>query len=203
MSENERTSLPLIADLLSNPTNNAPALAQTLAILFEPTPVLYSHLLPQLVTYLNAFRITTYSELIDASVSIIQSWDCGLQAQFIAGHPRIGEVGGLSKLSAAEQATKATSPAVLARLAHLNACYEHVYPGLRYITFVNGRTRAEVLEEMEAALGLRHSLLPDQPPIAELQVVSTDSNEWVSEMQRAVVDVGRIAKSRASSLGGQ
>ena len=45
------------------------------------------------------------------------------KAAFVAGHPRIGEVHNLSRLSAGEQAAAATPPEVLARLAHLNACY--------------------------------------------------------------------------------
>jgi len=36
----------------------------------------------------------------------------------------------------------------------LNAFYEETYPNLRYITFVNGRSRAEIVPELEVRLSL-------------------------------------------------
>ena len=111
------------------------------------------------------------------------------------------EVSGLSRLSAQEQAARATPPQVLARLAHLNACYEHRYPGLRYITFVNGRTRAAVKDEMEDALGLERSLSPDEPPVETVGSIEVGSEEWTTELERAVEDLGKIAESRLKALG--
>ncbi|KAH7335233.1 Oxo-4-hydroxy-4-carboxy-5-ureidoimidazoline decarboxylase, partial [Rhizoctonia solani] len=108
------------------------------------------------------------------------------QAQFIAGHPRIGEVSNLSALSAAEQAKHATPPEVLERLKGLNEAYEKRYPGLVYITFVNGRTRAEIVPEMEEAIA-------GDP-------VEVGGEEWTKELRRALMDVGKIAKSRLSKL---
>ncbi|OSD03079.1 hypothetical protein PYCCODRAFT_1410050 [Trametes coccinea BRFM310] len=177
-------------------------LARALALLFEPSPVLFSTLIPALVSHIqNAPPILSYYALIDASLSVIASWPDDLRAQFIAGHPRIGEVKGLSQLSAQEQAAKATPPEVLARLAHLNACYEHRYPGLVYITFVNGRSRAEIKDEMEEALGLEHSLSPEEPPVQSVGQVEVGSEEWRQELARAIADVGKIAKSRLKTLG--
>ena len=96
---------------------------------------------------LNAAGLGDSFLMIAAVVAsnVISGWDDDLKTQFIAGHPRIGEVNGLSQLSAQEQAAKATPPEVLARLAHLNTCYENHYPGLIYITFVNGRSRAQIM----------------------------------------------------------
>ncbi|KAI9064107.1 hypothetical protein FKP32DRAFT_1625852 [Trametes sanguinea] len=177
-------------------------LARALALLFEPSPVLYSTLVPALISHIqNAPPILSYHALIDASLGVIASWPADLKAQFIAGHPRIGEVKGLSQLSAQEQAAKATPPEVLARLAHLNACYEHRYPGLVYITFVNGRSRAEIKDEMEEALGIEHSLSPDEPPVHSVGQVEVGGEEWRRELERAIADVGRIAKSRLKALG--
>jgi len=90
---------------------------------------------------------------------------------------------------------------VLARLAHLNACYERRYLGLRYITFVNGRSRGAIAEEMEDVLGVEHSLSPDQPDIGGIESVSVGGVEWKAELDRAVADVGQIAKSRLRALG--
>jgi 2-oxo-4-hydroxy-4-carboxy--5-ureidoimidazoline (OHCU) decarboxylase len=122
------------------------------------------------------------------------------QAKFISGHPRIGEVSNLSKLSEAEQTSKATSPDVLARLSHLNGLYEKKYPGLRYITFVNGRSRAEIIPEMEGVLGVDHSMEPDSPLTDNMKSVDVDGVEWLGELDRAVEDIGRIAKSRVKNL---
>jgi len=48
----------------------------------------------------------------------------------------------------------------------LNAFYEETYPNLRYITFVNGRSRAEIVPELEVHLSLSLSLsLPFLPTI--------------------------------------
>ena len=196
-------SLPPLLEATSDTSGDKSGpLARALALLFEPSPVLYDVLVPAVASHIqNAPPITSYYALIDASIAMINMWADDLKAQFIGAHPRIGEVTGLSKLSEQEQAAKATPPEVLARLAHLNACYEHKYPGLVYITFVNGRSRAEIKDEMEEKLGLEHSTDPDVPPVESIERVEVGGVEWKSELERAVGDVGRIAKSRLGSLG--
>ena len=178
-------------------------LARTLAVLFEPSPTLFSHLAPQVAEALSSSNVSlsTYAGLVDLSLGAIATWDDDLKARFIAGHPRIGEVKNLSHLSAKEQAAVATPPEVLARLAHLNACYERCYPGLRYITFVNGRTRTAIMHEMEDVLGLPRSLNATEPQLDSVVEVKVGSPEWRGELERAVQDVGKIAKSRLSALG--
>ena len=57
------------------------------------------------------------------------------RAAALAAHPRIGE-------RSAEQ--HGDDPAVLAELAELNAAYEAKF-GFRFVVFVNGRSRAEIL----------------------------------------------------------
>lgn len=205
-------ALPNLRDIVSNASKNTEdataLLATTVSLLFEPSPILFSKLVPQLTTSLSEdpSSVTTFTNLIDKAVESINLWDDGDKASFIKGHPRIGESHNLSKLSAKEQggnntnASQATPPEVLARLAHLNACYEHVYPDLVYITFVNGRSRAAIAEEMEDALGIEHSLDAGKPPVRELAVVEKGEMKWRSELNRAVVDVGRIAKSRLKGL---
>jgi len=96
-----------------------------------------------------------------------------------------------------------TPPEVLARLAHLNACYEAKYPGLRYIIFVNGRSRQEVAREMETLLELEHSLSPDEPVVTSIVPVEVGNDEWKNELDRAVHDIECIAKSRLKNLGVQ
>jgi 2-oxo-4-hydroxy-4-carboxy--5-ureidoimidazoline (OHCU) decarboxylase len=57
------------------------------------------------------------------------------RAAALAAHPRIGE-------RSAEQ--HGDDPAVLAELAELNGAYEEKF-GFRFVVFVNGRSRAEIL----------------------------------------------------------
>ncbi|KIL00765.1 hypothetical protein PAXRUDRAFT_821346 [Paxillus rubicundulus Ve08.2h10] len=177
-----------------------------LTLLFEHSDVLGKHLLPALLATRPNPSLSDASDvekILSASLEIIKSWDLELQAQFIAGHPRIGETKKLSALSSKEQsgsASNPTPPEVLSRLTHLNACYEHVFPGLRYITFVNGRSRAAIAEEMEDKLRTSHSLLPDQPPVDSFMPVEKGTREWLQELDRAVEDVGKIAQSRLDKL---
>ena len=60
----------------------------------------------------------------------------------LAAHPRIGE-------RSPEQ--HGDDPAVLAELAELNRAYEERY-GFRFVVFVNGRSRAEILPELRRRL---------------------------------------------------
>ncbi|KAI0741423.1 OHCU decarboxylase-domain-containing protein [Daedaleopsis nitida] len=197
------STLPSLLEAISD-TSGSPSspLATALAVLFEPSPILYTTLVPALAARIQAGPPpTSYYALIDAALAEIASWPHDRQAEFIAGHPRIGEVNGLSKLSAQEQAAKATPPEVLARLAHLNACYERQYPGLVYITYVNGRSRADIKDEMEDKLGFEHSVSADEPAVETVGSVDVGGQEWKSELERAVHDVGKIAKSRLGALG--
>ncbi|KAF8196758.1 Oxo-4-hydroxy-4-carboxy-5-ureidoimidazoline decarboxylase [Mycena galopus ATCC 62051] len=182
----------------------APQIEHVLSVLLEPSDVLAT-LASDLIPLLNGgLRYESYTVLIDEVIAQIARWDPPLRAKFIAGHPRIGETKNLSALSANEQGATLTvaptPPEVLARLAHLNACYEHRYVGLRYITFVNGRSRAAIALEMENVLGLPHSLSPDQPPVGEITPVPIGAEEWTSELDRALLDIRDIAKSRLRAM---
>ncbi|EPS94563.1 hypothetical protein FOMPIDRAFT_1134194 [Fomitopsis schrenkii] len=197
------SALPPFNDVVTSKPEPGSALAEALAILFEPTPVLYTDLLPRVAACISSSSSPprSYVDLVVLALKVVSTWDASLKRSFIAGHPRIGEVNGLSHLSAQEQAARATPPEVLARLAHLNACYEHRYPGLRYITFVNGRTRAAIKDEMEGVLGLGSSLSPDEPPLDAVGSVEIESEGWTKELERAVEDLGKIAESRFKALG--
>ncbi|KAG6381551.1 Oxo-4-hydroxy-4-carboxy-5-ureidoimidazoline decarboxylase [Boletus reticuloceps] len=183
------------------------ALKDVLVALFEYSDVLAHHLLPELLaSHGEKPRVYHRSDIegvLGRSMDNIRSWGPELRAQFIGGHPRIGETKNLSVLSSKEQSdgtSQPTPPEVLARLAHLNACYEHVYPGLRYITFVNGRSRAVIAEEMEDKLGITRSLSPDQPSVESFILIEKYSHVWRKELDRAVEDIGRIAQSRLAKL---
>ena len=66
-------------------------------------------------------------------------------------HPAIGRRKGLSARSALEQGSD-TDPAVLAELAYLNQVYEEKF-GFRFVVFVHGRPRSEILEVLRERIG--------------------------------------------------
>ncbi|TFK26238.1 hypothetical protein FA15DRAFT_755251 [Coprinopsis marcescibilis] len=200
------SGLPTLSEIQDFPSSEESPLATALSALFEHSPILVSFLEPHLHDVLKSEPpLQSYQRLIDLSLQEISKWDIPSQSEFISGHPRIGESTNLSKLSAREQGlqgVKPTPPEVLARLAYLNAAYEHKYPGLRYITFVNGRSRAAISEEMEDVLGWGHSLSPTEPSLDTINPVYSSSDvQWRFELERAVRDVGLIASSRLKSLG--
>jgi len=193
--------LPSVTEVYaSRDTSRDGPLALAFATLFEPSPALFEFLVPSVITIIadqeSHIPRHTFNALIDIGVRELDDWPHSRQASFIGGHPRIGEVKGLSALSASEQAAHATPPEVLARLLELNEEYERRYPGLRYITFVNGRSRAMIMEEMEEKLGIGDSW--EKGDSKEVHPVGSD--EWVSEVRRALEDIGKIAKSRLVAL---
>lgn len=196
--------LPSLQDIQSSPSHSESPLAIALVLLFEQSPILISKLEPQLSSVLKGeLPLQSYTDLIKLALALISEWDVAAQSEFISGHPRIGESKNLSNLSANEQGGQGanpTPPAVLARLAHLNTCYEVKYPGLRYITFVNGRSRAAITEEMEDALSLTHSFSTTDPDLVDIVPHQVGSNAWLAELGRAIYDIGRIAESRSNAL---
>jgi 2-oxo-4-hydroxy-4-carboxy--5-ureidoimidazoline (OHCU) decarboxylase len=70
-------------------------------------------------------------------------------------HPAIGQRSGLSARSAVEQGTD-TDPAVLSELAYLNQVYEEKF-GFRFVVFVQGRPKREVLEVLRTRIGRTES----------------------------------------------
>jgi 2-oxo-4-hydroxy-4-carboxy--5-ureidoimidazoline (OHCU) decarboxylase len=66
------------------------------------------------------------------------------KVEALAAHPAIGQRSGLSERSAVEQGSD-RDPAVLSELAYLNQVYEEKF-GFRFVVFVAGRPKREVLE---------------------------------------------------------
>jgi len=195
------SGLPALSAILSSPGNPDSPLAAALSMLFEPSAVLVEKLVPELSRSLPS-QVDSYSSLIDLSISKISSWEPRVKSAFIAAHPRIGELTNLSNLSRNEQAAKATSLDILFRLAQLNALYERRYPGLRYITFVNGRSRAEIKDEMESKLGDYVTVMAGPGGgFDEVAAVKVGGCEWLAELDRAIGDVAKIAKGRLNALG--
>jgi 2-oxo-4-hydroxy-4-carboxy--5-ureidoimidazoline (OHCU) decarboxylase len=76
---------------------------------------------------------------------------CKVKIEALNAHPAIGQRAGLSDRSAAEQGPD-TSTSVLDELAHLNASYEARF-GFRFVVFVNGRPKAEILDVLRERIG--------------------------------------------------
>jgi len=191
--------IPPASDIYaSRDTSPEGPLARAFATLFEPSPALLEFLVPSVVSTIEASQIPhrSYNALIDTAICELEGWPHGQKASFLGGHPRIGEIKGLSALSASEQAAHATPPEVLARLLDLNEEYERRYPGLRYITFVNGRSRKVIMLEIEEKLGIDGSWVKGESK----EVYELGSEEWASEARRALQDVGHIAKNRLAAL---
>ena len=107
-----------------------------------------------------------------------------------------------------EQTRYFTPPWVIDRLGWLNGTYERRYEGLRYITFVNGRTRREVMEEMEGKLGVEKAQGPEWKEgeggssAGDVEArVQVGGEEWLKELERAVGEVILIVKDRVGKLG--
>lgn len=195
--------LPSLSQIVGNSDvfDERNALTSALSTLFEPSPILLAKLVPELHPKLHqpSERPTplTYNSLIDFARDTISLWSIEDQASFVGAHPRIGEVSNLSALSASEQAARATPPEVLERLKVLNEAYERKFEGLRYITFVNGRSRKEVMQEMQEVLGVGNKTFG----LEDIGKVKQGDEEYLTECRRAVEDVAKIAKSRLSALG--
>lgn len=175
------------------------SLSIMLSLLFESSPILLTKLVPELaklMTHPSFNPPRSYSDLIQVSLQQIQTWSLRDRALFISGHPRIGERGKLSALSNAEQVTKVTSQEVLEKLEGLNTLYERAFPGLRYVTFVNGRSREDIIPEIENILEL--PIDPSRPSVTAIHKMG--SLEWNSELERAICAVELIAHSRAKAL---
>jgi 2-oxo-4-hydroxy-4-carboxy--5-ureidoimidazoline (OHCU) decarboxylase len=73
-----------------------------------------------------------------------------VQIEALATHPRIGQRANLSEVAAREQGAD-EDPALLAALSKLNKSYEQKF-GFRFVVFVDGRPRAEVLSVLRQRL---------------------------------------------------
>ena len=96
-------------------------------------------------------RLAEREHPLDAAESVVAELSDDELKQALAAHPAIGaKREQLSTRSAAEQGGDA-DPDVLAELARLNEEYEARH-GFRFVTFVNRRPKAQVLEELRERL---------------------------------------------------
>ncbi|ETI21260.1 hypothetical protein G647_07605 [Cladophialophora carrionii CBS 160.54] len=144
------TSLPPISTLPSLDTEER---ARILDLLFEPCTQLHT----LSVSLLHEQKFSSYSDLVDAvgkqlqdlRQSDLESDRKWLEA-ILSAHPRLGEKKVDSEQSRQEQAQLNQGGSDEAdKLADLNAKYEDKFPGLRYVVFVNGRSRPVIMDDMQ------------------------------------------------------
>ncbi|KAL2015646.1 hypothetical protein VTK56DRAFT_5067 [Thermocarpiscus australiensis] len=149
------TATPFLPAISSLPTLPDAALRATLDLLFEPAPALHALALPTL----RAVSFASYDDLIaalrDQLLGIADAVDRGDDADarcrlhsILGSHPRLGERNkgeGMSGLSREEQRHLCEEGEVL---RGLNEEYERRFPGLRYVVWVNGRGREEIVRDM-------------------------------------------------------
>lgn len=127
--------------------------AELLDYLFEPSPEIHSTLLP----IIRTAQYTTYPDLIDAcQIRLLSLAASSTTANpnpsllsVLGSHPRLGQKKVDSAQSAAEQAQLQGEGEELAKL---NQEYEAKFPGLRYVVFVNGRGRPEIMRDMRTRI---------------------------------------------------
>ena len=115
---------------------------------------------PPLSAALYARRpFASYAQLIDTAERLAESMPFVDQVTVLAAHPRIGANAELvSAASYTEQGYAAEAgmshaevDRVYTELAHLNELYEQRF-GFRFVVFVNGRPKAEILEVLRNRL---------------------------------------------------
>ncbi|EFQ36116.1 OHCU decarboxylase [Colletotrichum graminicola] len=151
---------------------------RVLDALFEPSPAIHALILPSI----SAASFQTYDELITHCYKIFEALTADPSHKtelysIISSHPRLGAKKVESAQSAAEQAQLQSGDAT--ELAALNVEYEAKFPGLRYVVFVNGRGRPEIMENM------RERILRD---------------DLASEERAAIQAMCDIARDRAAKL---
>ena len=95
-------------------------------------------------------RLATVEDPLGRVDDVLASLTDDEKLEALNAHPAIGRRGGLSARSAAEQGDD-SDPVVLAELASLNEVYEEKF-GFRFVVFVGGRPKREVLEVLRARI---------------------------------------------------
>lgn len=147
------SKLPPIHTVPSLPAEDR---ASILDLLFEPAPQLHTLSLP----LLHSETFASYPDLIAAVGAQLSALadssstsDTAWLNDILSSHPRLGAKKVDSAQSAAEQAKLQQGGAEEAeKLKVLNEEYEKAFPGLRYVVFVNGRGRGEIMEDMKSRI---------------------------------------------------
>jgi len=129
------------------PTLPASTQTSVLADLFEPSESLNNTILSLLSTPHPSYPVLI-NQTIKPHLLSLRATNSQLLLSILASHPRLGAPKIDSAQSAAEQAQLQGGEEVVAELARLNEAYEAKFPGLRFVVFVNGRARGEIMAIM-------------------------------------------------------
>jgi 2-oxo-4-hydroxy-4-carboxy--5-ureidoimidazoline (OHCU) decarboxylase len=122
-----------------------PAATWDLQAIFERSPLLVSRLVPLIGP------ADTAEEVVRKARELIGGFDEADLVATLNAHPRIGaDMRVLSELSTREQGGDRDAPTI-AQLALLNDEYERRF-GFRFVVFVNGRRKAEIVPIMRERL---------------------------------------------------
>ncbi|KAH3671908.1 hypothetical protein OGAPHI_000094 [Ogataea philodendri] len=141
--------------------SDAQTLKFVLDTLFEPCDTLKGYLIPLLFPK----SYSSYSQLIETARTLLldlfdkYSKDPALKPtidKIVSAHPRLGPPKNpntkLSAHSSKEQAQLNADPVLAQKLVELNDLYEQTFPGLRFVVFVNGRSRDQIMENMNSRI---------------------------------------------------
>ncbi|GIZ37170.1 hypothetical protein CKM354_000062800 [Cercospora kikuchii] len=142
------SKLPSVADIPNLPTADRAAI---LDLLFEPSTQLHTLSVP----LLHEKQFESYADLISAIgvqltdlAESASTSDTAWLEGILGSHPRLGAKKVESAQSQAEQAQLQGNADETEQLRNLNEEYEKTYPGLRYVVFVNGRSRSVIMHDM-------------------------------------------------------
>ena len=88
-------------------------------------------------------RLAELDDPLDRADDVVASLADEEKVEALAAHPAIGQRGGVSARSAAEQGSD-DDPCLLVELTALNKAYERRF-GFRFVVFVNRRPKSEIL----------------------------------------------------------
>jgi len=93
-------------------------------------------------------RLAEIDDPLDRADEVLSTLSDEEKVEALAAHPAIGQQSGLSARSAAEQGAT-DDPCVIVDLATLNRVYGQRF-GFRFVVFVNGRPKDEIVEVLRA-----------------------------------------------------
>jgi len=191
------SDLPTIEQILSPYNGLDHPLAKYMELVFEPSSTIEDNL-PALHVAVTQKPPKTHADVIDAFAAIVKTLPWQARTPLLTAHPAIGQKKKLSALSATEQrSAEAVDPIVQEQLILLNKAYEETFPGLRYVTWVNGRTKAQIAEEMQGMLDVRTVESIDPTMVVPY---APGSPEWVEELDRGAEATMNIAKDRTNKI---
>ena len=133
--------------------SSLPEKGRVLDMLFEPCDVLREFLISALLSHNEKYD--SYDQFIETARKLLLEPLDPRISKIIAAHPRLGapkpsQPGEkLSEHSAAEQKSLADAAE---QLGYWNEKYEETFPGLRYVVFVNGRSRDVIMKNMKVRI---------------------------------------------------